>query len=146
VKYWDSSALLPLVVLERTSEAMQGLLTADRDVLTWWGSRVEAASALSRLGREGALEGGKLEAAFARMEALARTWDEVLPTDSVRDQAVRLLRVHPLRGADALQLAAAVVAAEHQPRTLPLVTLDLRLREAALREGFVVSPPATGGS
>ena len=146
MRYWDSSALLPLVVLERTSEAMQGLLTADRDVLTWWGSRVEAASALSRLAREGALEGGRLEAAFARMNALARTWDEVLPTDSVRDQAIRLLRVHPLRGADALQLAAAVVASEHQPGSLPLVTLDYRLREAALREGFAVMPAATGPS
>ncbi|MBA2458526.1 MAG: type II toxin-antitoxin system VapC family toxin [Gemmatimonadales bacterium] len=143
MRYWDSSALLPLVVLERTSGTMQELLTVDRDVLTWWGSRIEAASALSRLGREGAMEGGRLEVAFARMNALARTWDEVLPTDSVRDQAIRLLRVHPLRGADALQLAAAVVAAEHQPSTLPLVTLDHRLREAALREGFAVLPAAT---
>jgi uncharacterized protein len=142
LRYWDSSALLPLIVRERTSETMRGLLTSDRDVLTWWGSRVEAASALSRLGREGALEGRTLEAAFARMDALGRTWDEVLPTDSVRDQAIRLLRVHPLRGADAVQLAAAVVAAEHQPRTLPLVTLDHRLRDAALREGFAVLPPA----
>jgi hypothetical protein len=124
---------------------MQELLKADRDVVTWWGSRVEAASALSGVGREGALEGGKLEAAFARMDALARTWDEVLPTDSVRDQAVRLLRVHPLRGADAVQLAAAVVASEHQPRTLPLVTLDQRLRDAALREGFAVLPEAMAG-
>ena len=144
MRYWDSSALLPLVVQEQTSGAMLELLRADRDVLTWWGSRVEAASALSRLGREGALEGDRLAASFARMDALARAWDEVLPTDSVREQAVRLLRVHPLRGADALQLAAAVVASEHRPGTLQLVTLDLRLRDAALREGFAVVPdPAT---
>jgi predicted nucleic acid-binding protein len=140
VRYWDSSALLPLIVLEATSASMQELLTADRDVLTWWGSRVGAASVLSRLGREGALEGGRLEEAFARMDRLARTWDEVMPTDAVRDQAIRLLRVHPLRGADAVQLAAAVVASEHQPRTLPLVTLDQRLRDSARREGFPVLP------
>jgi hypothetical protein len=66
-------------------------------------------------------------------------WDS---SDSVRDQAIRLLRVHPLRGADSFQLAAAVVASEHQPGTLPLVTLDHRLREAALREGFTVLPAA----
>jgi len=140
VRYWDSSALLPLIVLERTSAAIQGLLTADRDVLTWWASRIEAASALSRLGREGALNGGTLEAAFSRLDALARTWDEVLPTEPVREQAIRLLRVHPLRAADALQLAAALVGSEHQPRTLALVTLDERLRQAALREGFAVVP------
>ena len=140
MRYWDSSALLPLVVRERTSGAMRELLAADRDVLTWWGSRIEAASALSRLGREGALPGGKLEAAFTRMDALARTWDEVLPTDPVREHAVRLLRVHPLCAADAVQLAAALVAAENRPDTLPLVTLDRRLRDAALREGFAVLP------
>ncbi len=140
MRYWDSSALLPLIVLERASAAMQGLLAADRDVLTWWASRVEAASVLSRLGREGAMDGGTLEAAFARLDALGLTWDEVLPTDPVREQAIRLLRVHALRGADALQLAAAVVASEYQPKSLELVTLDHRLRDAALREGFAALP------
>ena len=140
MRYWDSSALLPVVVREATTSAMQGLLRADADVLTWWGSRVEAASALSRLGREGAIDGSGLEAAFARLGTLAQTWDEVVPSDLVRDQATRLLRVHALRAADALQLAAALVAAEHRPESLPLVTLDDRLREAALREGFQVLP------
>jgi uncharacterized protein len=140
VRYWDSSALLPLVVRERTSAAMSDLLTDDRDVLTWWASRIEAASALSRLGREGSLEDSALEAALHRLDTLARTWDEVLPTDPVRDHAIRLLRVHPLRAADALQLAAAVIASEHRPDSLPLVTLDQRLREAARREGFPVLP------
>ena len=140
MRYWDSSALLPVVVREVTTAAVLDLLGADADVITWWGSQVEAASALSRLGREGAINSPALEAAFARLGALAQTWDEVVPSDLVRDQATRLLRVHPLRAADALQLAAALVAAEHRPESLPLVTLDLRLREAALREGFQVLP------
>jgi predicted nucleic acid-binding protein len=46
--------------------------------------------------------------------------------------------VHPLRAADALQLAAAVVAAEGIPASLSIVTLDERLAAAARREGFVV--------
>jgi uncharacterized protein len=140
VRYWDSSALLPLVVLERSSETLRALLREDRDVLTWWASRVEAASALSRLGRESALDGPGLDAAFTRLAALARTWDEVLPTEAVREQVVRILRLHPLRAADALQLAAAVVASEHQPGSLQMVTLDDRLRQAGLREGFPVGP------
>ncbi len=119
---------------------MQQLLAADRDVLTWWGSRVEAASSLARLGREGSLEGGALEAAFTRLAVLARTWDEVLPTEPVREQASRVLRLHPLRAADALQLAAAVVGADHQPRSLAVVTLDSRFRQAAVNEGFEVLP------
>jgi predicted nucleic acid-binding protein len=47
-----------------------------------------------------------------------------------------MLRVHPLRAADALQLAAATVAAEHDPSSLELVCLDQRLSEAAGKEGF----------
>jgi len=56
----------------------------------------------------------------------------------VRTTAIRLLRVHPLRTADALQLGAAIVAAEDHPATLPLLTLDDRLAQAAEREGFAV--------
>ena len=56
----------------------------------------------------------------------------------MRDDARRLVRVHDLRAADAFQLAAARVAADGQPGTLPLVTLDERLALAASREGFRV--------
>jgi hypothetical protein len=49
-----------------------------------------------------------------------------------------MLARHPLRAADACQLAAAWVAAEGQPETLPVVTLDGRLAAAAEREGFPV--------
>jgi hypothetical protein len=62
----------------------------------------------------------------------------VQPVDPVRAMAVRLLRLHPLRSADGLQLAAAIVAAEHEPSSLEFVGLDERLNEAASREGFRV--------
>jgi hypothetical protein len=48
------------------------------------------------------------------------------------------LRVHDLRVADALQLAAALAAAEARPATLAVVCLDDRLGAAAEREGFPV--------
>jgi hypothetical protein len=55
------------------------------------------------------------------------------------------LRVHPLRAADALQLAAAYIAAERRPSSLELVILDDRLAAAARREGFVLlEVPSTG--
>ena len=57
-----------------------------------------------------------------------------------RKSAIRILRVHPLRAADALQLAAAIAAAEDNPATLPFVTFDDRLGQAAARDGFVVVP------
>jgi len=57
---------------------------------------------------------------------------------SVRSEAERVVETHPLRAADALQLGAALVAADGEPETLELVTLDRRLAEAAVREGFPV--------
>jgi len=59
---------------------------------------------------------------------------------TVREAARRLLRVHDLRAADALQLAAAVVASENRPSTMQIVCLDARLAGAALREGFRILP------
>jgi predicted nucleic acid-binding protein len=56
----------------------------------------------------------------------------------VERRARRLLALHPLRAADALQLASALVACDERPDRLPLVTLDERLAAAAMREGFRV--------
>jgi uncharacterized protein len=70
---------------------------------------------------------------------MASSWSEVVPVESVRSAAQRLVRVHPLRALDALQIAAAIVASEHEPASLVLVSLDDRLTEAAEREGFTVA-------
>ncbi|MBA3496332.1 MAG: hypothetical protein H0T86_04435 [Gemmatimonadales bacterium] len=100
-------------------------------------------SALARLERDGALAGPGQRAASARLGALVAAWAEVEPGAVVREQAERLLRTHALRAADALQLAAAVVASGHRPPALPFVTLDQRLSEAARREGFPLVIPST---
>ena len=79
-----------------------------------------------------------LAQALAALEALAESWHEVLPTSELRARAMRLLRVHPLRAADALQLAAALAASSENPAALPILTSDERLRDAARKEGFDV--------
>jgi hypothetical protein len=58
--------------------------------------------------------------------------------EPLRRLAQRLVRVHPLRAADAFQLAAALVAAEPDPSGVEFVCLDPRLANAASREGFRV--------
>ena len=88
--------------------------------------------------RENALDEPAAIDAFDRLRHLSGAWHEVEPGDPVREAAVRFLRVHPLRAADALQLAAAFVAAERRPPTLEVVTLDDRLAAAARKEGFVL--------
>jgi predicted nucleic acid-binding protein len=129
-------------VTETATNALQGLALADPVMLVWWASEVECASAIARLERDGALDAAAVTAAFDRLTHLAAGWHEVDPSDAVRKAGVRFLRVHPLQAADALQLAAAFVAAERRPPTLDLVTLDDRLASAARKEGFrVVEPP-----
>ena len=110
----------------------------DPDMLVWGGSRVECVSALARLERDATLDGRQARAAYDRLEELAQGWHEIEPGEMVRETAMRFLRVHPLRAADALQLAAAFVAAENRPSSLEVATLDDRLAEAAGKEGFVL--------
>jgi uncharacterized protein len=71
-----------------------------------------------------------------RSAETADGWHEVEPSEIIRENALRFLRVHPLWAADALQLAAAFLAAERRPSSLEMVTLDERLAEAARKEGF----------
>jgi len=117
---------------------MRALYRSDAGVLAWWGTRVESESAVSRLEREGQFQRRAATAARARLDRFCATWQEVQPSDPIRDHARRLLRVHALRAADALQLAAAIAAAEGRPATLAFVCLDDRLVMAAEREGFTV--------
>jgi uncharacterized protein len=141
VRFWDASAIVPLLVDEPASAAMLSQLHEDAELLVWWGTPVECVAALSRRERDGALAPAGVTGAVERLRAVAAAWQEVLPGDGVRTAAQRLLRVHPLRAADALQLAAAVVASENDAAALPFVCLDDRLAEAAAREGF----PVVGG-
>ncbi|MBI2900835.1 MAG: type II toxin-antitoxin system VapC family toxin [Planctomycetes bacterium] len=140
MRFWDCSALLPLLVAERATSWARSLLRRDPEIVAWWGTEVECVSALSRVEREDPRSAPAVREALTRLDRMRDTWYEVQPLAAVREIARRLLRVHPLRGGDATQLAAAIVAAEDRPATLELVTLDLRMREAAAREGFPLAP------
>lgn len=138
MRFWDSSALLPLLADEPAGERLRQLLLDDPRLLVWWSSRVEIASALARRERERALRADEADVGFAQLERLASAWEEIVPSDLIRNVAQRLLRTHPLRAADGLQLAAATVATGGETRSLPFVCLDQRLADAARREGFNV--------
>ena len=140
MKFWDSSAIVPLLVIEASREPLLALLDQDPLMIVWWGTPVESTSAIARREREGSLSVTEATAALERLRTLSLAWQEVLPTEPVRSVAQRLLRVHPLRAADALQLAAAVIAAEREPSSLEFVSLDERLNAAAQREGFRILP------
>jgi len=141
VRFWDTSALVPLLLQQLATSEVEALLAEDPDMVAWWGTAVECASAAARLRREDRLSIREEERVLAAVSALRAAWVEVLPSEEVQERAMRLLRVHPLKAADALQLAAALVWAG-SPQSAELVTLDERLALAARLEGFKVLPEA----
>jgi predicted nucleic acid-binding protein len=139
-RFWDASVVIPLLVREPTTSLLLTALKDDRHMIVWWGTRVECNSALARRGREGVLQPQEELEARSALDSLGARWSEVQPTDRVRSTAERLLVVHPLRAADALQLASALVWSDGVPGGRVFVCRDSRLREAARKEGFTVQP------
>lgn len=140
MRYWDSSALVALFVEQAATQRVRELWAQDSGVITWSLSEVEIVSALVRLERDVALDAARFDEAVAQLAALWDTVDAVTALDAVKARTRRLLRSHPLRAADALQLGAALVAASDDPRRWSFVCLDDRLGAAARREGFTVVP------
>ena len=138
MRFWDSSAIAPLLVQEKDTAPRQGDLEQDPVLVVWWGTAVELESVLTRRRNEGALDEPNEAKARARLAMLADAWIEVEPTDPVREMAKRLIRVHGLRSADSLQLAAALTACGNRTQTHVFLTGDQALKVAAGKEGFVV--------
>jgi uncharacterized protein len=140
VNFWDSSAIVPLCVNEPATPKVKSLLTADSSMVVWWATRTECVSAFIRQTREGGLNTAGEKQARLVLETVVRAWVEIQPTVNLRGTAERLLAVHPLRAADAFQLAAALQWCRGQSQGMSLVSLDDRLRVAAQREGFDLYP------
>ena len=138
MRFWDSSAVVPLLRQEKRSRRAFELLERDEQMCVWWSTPVECWSGLARLRRENRISMEDALAAERVLELLRTSWFEIYPSDEVRRQTRRLLRVHPLRAADALQLAAAVVWGGRVDDR-EFVVADARLRDAARLEGFAVA-------
>lgn len=140
MRFWDSSAIVPLILSEASSGPLMQLVEPGGLMMVWWGTPVEVVSAVARRVREGVLDPNLITESRARMVGLARVWQEIEPSDQLRNLAERAVRLHALRAGDALQLAAASIASEGQHGSIEVITLDRRLRDAAVRESFVVLP------
>ena len=140
MRYWDSSAIVPLCVRETPTDIVRHLIERDSLVAVWWGTIVECESALTRRRRQGSLSAVADREGHAQLREIASAWYIVDPSVALQDAAVRQVRVHGLSAADALQLSAALAWCEGAPRAHEFVSLDARLTEAARLEGFTVLP------
>ena len=139
MRYWDASALVPLIVSEPGSPLARTWLLEDDRIVTWAWTRTEITSAIERRTREGALTRGERRAAIDRLRGFTAGWDEVVDLLAVRSRANAVLGRHPLRAADAGQLGAALLVNEQLSDPLLFLCLDQRLSEAAEREGLGVA-------
>jgi hypothetical protein len=138
MRFWDSSAIVPLLLDQAASDGARAALREDRDMVVWWGTPVEVLSALARAEREGGVAAADFDLARRALDELQERWNEVVPSDEVRERAGVGLLHHPLRAGDALQLGAALAWARGRPRSHGFLSFDERLADAARREGFEV--------
>ena len=138
MRYWDSSALVPVIVDEPRSSLVRGWLAEDDQVVTWIWTRAEVVSAIERRRREGLLSRTDRRNVLGHLDAFASDWDEVADALAVRHRASGLLARHPLRAADAGQLGAALLVQEQLGSPLSFARFDERLSHAAGLEGFQI--------
>jgi predicted nucleic acid-binding protein len=140
VRFWDSSAIVPIVFDEPSSPTMRAIADDGTGMQVWWATPVECLSALGRRERAGDIDRAGFDEALTFLDRLGDGWGEIPPSDAIREIARRIVLVHELRAGDAFQLAAARAASDDRPASLPFVTLDDRLALAARREGFPILP------
>lgn len=138
MNFWDSSAILPLLVNEASSAATRRYLETQPEMALWWATPVECMSALARKEREGRLELSQMIAAEKNLDLIVRNSVTIDATDRVRLLARKLLRRYPLRAAGSLQLAAACVLAGDATGDYGFIGNDERLSIAASKEGFAI--------
>jgi hypothetical protein len=130
----DSSALVKLVLIEEGSELARLVWQeADRVVATRL-ARIESASAVAAARRDRRIRSAGEARAHAELESLWRDVDVRELTPRVERDAADLARSHPISGADAVHLAAAIEMGA------VLLTWDRRQAEAATSEGLAVIP------
>jgi uncharacterized protein len=145
-KFWDSSALVPLIVEQQHSPGARDLYRADSGLIVWQYTHTEIVSALTKLTRQEELDENDRDEALGRLDGLAARWEVVQSLDQAalnedRERARELMLMYPLQSGDALQLTAALAYFD-RPAGRGFVVVDRLLARAAAAEGFDVIQPA----
>lgn len=147
--YVDSSALVKRYARESGSEWIRSLAepSAENTIYMAQIGAVEVAAGLSRKVRTKELEKKEYESALELFMSDIRNEEyNLLPVDSaVTNLAIELTRRHPLRGYDAVHLAAAIrlnqALIQNKLPPATFVSADQLLCEAAAKEGLLAENP-----
>lgn len=135
--YFDSSALVKLVVDEDGSDVAAALWNACDAALSSRLAHPEVCAALAAAGRNHVLTESEASAAASDWE---RFWASMRPVElsaEVERAAGSLAATHRLRGADAVHLASALALGSTD---LIVAVWDKRLHAGAVAVGLAVAP------
>jgi hypothetical protein len=128
IAYFDTSAVIPLLVAEPPTEAVGRLWDSATRVASVRLLYPEARAALAQAQRIGRLTSRQLATAVAELGALDAQFDHVEITAGLASRAGALAEAAALRGYDAVHLAAAESIADGD---LVMVAGDTALNAAA---------------
>lgn len=138
MRYFDASALVKRYVREAGSATVRRLLVSDTPATSRL-SEVEVASALERRTREAAFSPAERDRALAALDRDLPAIVLVELTPAISTTARTLLRRHPLRAGEAVQLASCLYLQDQMGESVAFVAFDERLVTAARQEGLTVS-------
>ena len=142
IAFHDASALVKRYVPEDGAD----LMPRDSTVLVAAMSEVEVTSAIWRRFRLGDVSNDDAETLHEAVRADFRGDPESSPYSTIGlstlviDRALKAVTQHDLRAGYAIQLASALVARDALPECGAFAAFDVRLRNAARAEGFVLIP------
>ncbi|HUP23399.1 MAG TPA: type II toxin-antitoxin system VapC family toxin [Thermoanaerobaculia bacterium] len=136
--FLDASALVKRYVEEDRSCVVREVFQVGVPVAISRQSIAEVATALCRRCRDGDLLPADRDAVLDALALDESTFHVVELTDDVTRESIQLLRRHPLRAGDAVQLASCVVLARELGTELRFVAFDDSLSRAARSEGLTV--------
>ena len=136
MNYFDTSALVKRFVEEPGSRRVEALIAAQAQVATSKIAYAELHAALARKLRERKLTLAAYRRISGRFELDWHAYIRVELTDALLELTRELVRRHPLRGFDAIHLAAAIRLRDQLNETIQFIAADRRLLHAAQREGL----------
>jgi predicted nucleic acid-binding protein len=137
VRYFDTSALVKQYLQEAGSKTVLGLLKTGEKVYTASLTYAETHAAFSRRTREGRLTRETTRKLALRFDKDWESYDIVILSENVLSLTRQMLYRYPLRSADAIHLASALLLARTSPTVRwAFVCADGRLCDAAEAEGF----------
>ena len=126
--FWDASALVSLCVRQSTTPHAISLY-GTYDVVVWWATPVEIASALARLQRMKELDSLDWAKATNVAKKLSRLWSVIQTSERVRATSIELVDRFDLRAADSVQLGATLEWCEYAPQDRVFLMADQKLRD-----------------